>query len=40
MRDGEEGLGEVGDIEVEIIRVTADLPPLDGQREGDGALGG
>ena len=36
----EEGFGEVGGVNVEIIRAAADLPPPDGQREGDGMLGG
>ena len=36
----EEGLGEVSGIGVEVIRVTADAPPPDGQREGNGAFGG
>ena len=35
-----EGLGEVGVLGVEIIRVTADLLPPDGQREGDGVFSG
>ena len=33
---GEKGLGEVG---VEVIRVAAYSPSLNGQREGDGAFG-
>ena len=33
----EEGLGEVG---VEVIWVTVDAPPPDGQRVGNGAFGG
>ena len=37
---GEEELDEVGNVGVEVIRVAADSPPLNGQREGDGALGG
>ena len=36
---GEEGLGEVSGVGVVVIRVGADSPPLDGQRNGDGALG-
>ena len=28
----EEGLGEVGGVDVEAIRVTADMPPMDNQR--------
>ena len=42
MRDnsGEEELSEVGGEVVEDIWVTADAPPPDGQREGNGAFGG
>ena len=36
----EEGLGEVSGVSVEIIWVTADTPPPDGQRVGNGAFGG
>ena len=36
----EEGLGEVSGIGVEVIWVTADNLPPDGQRVGDGAFGG
>ena len=35
-----EGLGEVGSVGVEVIRVVADSLPLYGQRDGDGALRG
>ena len=35
----EEGLGEVRGVGKEVIRVTADTPPLDGQRVGNGAFG-
>ena len=31
LTSGEEGLGEIGGVGVEIIRVNADLPPLDGE---------
>ena len=34
-----EGLGEVCGIGVEVIRVTADVPPPNGQRVGNGAFG-
>ena len=37
---GEEGLGEVSGVGVEVIRVIADAPPPDGQRVGNGAFGG
>ena len=37
---GEEGLGEVGSVGVEVMRVTADSPLPDCQRERDGALCG
>jgi hypothetical protein len=37
---GEEGLGEVSGVGVEVIWVTADTPSLDGQRVGNGAFGG
>ena len=37
---GEEGLGEVGGVGVEVIQVTADVPPSDGQKVGNGAFGG
>jgi hypothetical protein len=37
---GGKGLGEVGGVDVKTIRITADLLPPEGQREGDGALGG
>ena len=37
---GEEGLGEVSGVGVEVIRVTTDAPPPVGQREGNGAFGG
>ena len=36
----EEGLGEVSGVGVEIIWVTADAPPPDCQRVGNGAFGG
>jgi hypothetical protein len=36
----EEGLDEVSGVVVEIVRVTADVPPPDGQRVGNGAFGG
>ena len=36
----EEGLGEVSGVGVEVIWVTADVPPPDGQRVGNGAFGG
>ena len=36
----EEGLGEVSGVGVEVIWVTADAPPHDGQRVGNGAFGG
>ena len=32
----EEGLGEVSGVGVEVIWVTADTPPTDGQRVGNG----
>ena len=37
---GEEGLGEVCSVGVEVIRVAADSPAPDGQRKVDGATGG
>jgi hypothetical protein len=37
---GKEGLGEVDSVGLEFIRLAADLPPPDGQRKRDGALGG
>jgi hypothetical protein len=37
---GEKEFGKFGDEGLEVIRVAADLPPLDSQREGDGALCG
>jgi hypothetical protein len=36
----EEGLGEFSDVGVEVIWMTADTPPPDGQRVGNGAFGG
>ena len=36
----EEGLDEVGGVGEEVIRMAADAPPLDGQREGDGVFSG
>ena len=36
----EEGLGEVGSIVEEVIRMAADIMPPDGQREEDGSLDG
>ena len=36
----EEGLGEVSGVGVEVIWVTADVPPPDGQRVGNGAFFG
>ena len=35
-----EGLGEVSGVGVEVIWVTADVPPPDGQRVGNGVFGG
>ena len=35
-----EGLGEVSGIGEEVIRVTADVPPPDGKKVGNGAFGG
>ena len=40
MASAEEELGEVGSIDEEVTRVTADSLPLDGQIEWDGVLGG
>ena len=40
MTSGEEGLGELSDVGVEVIWVTADVPPPDGQRVGNGAFDG
>ena len=37
---GEEKLGEVDVVCEEVIRVVADSPPLDSQREGDGTFSG
>ena len=36
---GEEGLGKVGGVDAEVIKMAADLLPPDGG-EGDGAFGG
>ena len=36
----EEGLGEVCGVGVEVIWVTADMPPPDGKRVRNGAFGG
>ena len=36
----QEGLGEVSCVAVHVVRVTADAPPPDGQRVGNGAFGG
>ena len=36
---GDKGLGEVGCVDVKVIRVTIDLPPIDSQK-GGGAFGG
>ena len=36
----EQGLGQVSGVSVEVIWVTVDAPPLDGQRVGNGAFGG
>ena len=36
----EERLDDVSGVGVEVIRVTADAPPLDGQRIGNGVFGG
>ena len=38
IRSSEEGLGKVGRVGVEIIRVAADSPPPHGQRKEDGGL--
>ena len=35
----EEGLSEVSGVGVEVIRVTADALPPDGQRVGNGVFG-
>jgi hypothetical protein len=37
---GEERLGEVDSVSVEVMRVAAGSTLPDGQREGDGVLGG
>ena len=37
---GDEGLGEVSGVGVEVIWVAADTPPPDDQRVGNGAIGG
>ena len=37
---GEEGLCEISGVGVEVIQVTADAPPADGQRVGNRAFGG
>ena len=37
---GEKGFGEVGSVDVEVIRVVCRFSSPDGQRKGDGALGG
>ena len=34
------GLGEVCGVGVEVIWVTADMPPQDGKRVGNGTFGG
>ena len=36
----EEGLGKVSHVGVEVLYVTADMLPPDGQRVGNGAFGG
>ena len=36
---GEEGLSEVGSVDVEAIRVASDPSCLDGQRKENGAFG-
>ena len=36
----EEGLGEVSGVDVEVIWVTVDTPPPDGQRVRNEAFGG
>ena len=36
----EEGLDEISGVGVEVIWVTVDAPPPDGQRVGNGAFGG
>ena len=36
----QEGMDEVSGVGVEVIWVTADTPPPDGQRVGNGAFGG
>ena len=37
---GEERLGDVGSIDVKVIRMTGDSSSPDGQRVEDGVLGG
>jgi hypothetical protein len=36
---GEKGLSKVGTVGAEVIRVTADSLPQDGERKRDGVLG-
>ena len=40
MTSVQEGLGEVSGVGVEVIWVTADVLPPDGQRVGNGAFDG
>ena len=37
--EGEKGLDEVSGVGMEVIRVTADALPLDGQRDRNGTFG-
>ena len=40
MTSGEKGFSEVSSVGVDVIQVAADLPPPNGQREGDGTFSG
>jgi hypothetical protein len=40
LTSGKERLGEVGSVDMEVVKVAGDSSSLDGQRGGDGTLGG